>query len=464
MTAHALASRPATVTLRVETTALDDEAPLIPLLAPEAPLAWLRGDDGIAGIGETLRLEFHGENRIADAARAWRRVAACAEVTDEVRLPGTGLVGFGAFTFSAESALPSILLVPSLIVGRRAGHAWVTRLKVCADGSGRAAQAGPAARGLTAAGPHPGGFLSWAKDALRGPRDVGTLAGAHSAIGLPRPAPLGAEYRIAFSAGAMGAEDYRSAVASGIARIRAGELAKVVLARDLSGHLPLGADLRLALRKLATSYPQCWTYAVDGLVGSSPETLITVDHGAFSARVLAGTTSRGSDAVSDHAHSHELETNTKDHREHELAVRSVVDTLRAHSTDLAATPEPFTLKLPNLWHLATDVRGSLADGSTSLDLVAALHPTAAVAGTPAAAAVQAIGDLEPFDRGRYAGPVGWVDADGDGEWAIALRGAQIGTDRTITAYAGCGIVAGSDPETELAETTMKLRPIVETFG
>jgi Isochorismate synthase len=145
-------------------------------------------------------------------------------------------------------------------------------------------------------------------------------------------------------------------------------------------------------------------------------------------------------------------------------VQSVLDALRPHSPNLASSESPFALKLPNLWHLATDVAGTLNDGLTSLDLVAALHPTAAVAGTPTPDALRLIAELEPFDRGRYAGPVGWVGADGDGEWAIALRGAQVSPTGDITAYAGCGIVAESDPQRELAESKMKLRPIVEAFG
>jgi menaquinone-specific isochorismate synthase len=125
---------------------------------------------------------------------------------------------------------------------------------------------------------------------------------------------------------------------------------------------------------------------------------------------------------------------------------------------------PFTLRLPNVWNLACDVEGLLADGSSSLDLLSALHPTAAVAGTPTREAVAAIEELEPFDRGRYAGPVGWVGADGDGEWAIALRCGQVEADGVVRAFAGAGIVAGSVAARELAETSLKFRPIVEAFG
>ena len=182
----------------------------------------------------------------------------------------------------------------------------------------------------------------------------------------------------------------------------------------------------------------------------------------MSARVLAGSAARGADATADATAASTLSASRKDVEEHSFAIRSVLDALGPLSTALTARP-PYALRLPNLWHLASDVTGTLRGGSSALDLVAALHPTAAVAGSPTAAALDLIAELEPFDRGRYAGPVGWVDAHGDGEWAIALRCAQVDGE-TVTAYAGAGIVAGSDPARELAETALKLRPIVEAFA
>jgi menaquinone-specific isochorismate synthase len=180
--------------------------------------------------------------------------------------------------------------------------------------------------------------------------------------------------------------------------------------------------------------------------------------------VLAGSAARGLDANSDLDAASALATSTKDQDEHEFAVQNVLSSLRPHSPAVTASDTPFTLKLPNLWHLASDVEGVLVDGSSSLDLLTSLHPTAAVAGTPTTDAITAIGQLEPFDRGRYSGPVGWVGADGDGEWAIALRCAQVSEDGRVTAWAGAGIVADSDPEHELVETRMKFRPIVEAFA
>jgi menaquinone-specific isochorismate synthase len=191
---------------------------------------------------------------------------------------------------------------------------------------------------------------------------------------------------------------------------------------------------------------------------------VRVNHGIVTARVLAGSIGRGADAEADHAAALALATSTKDLDEHRFAVQSVLSSLAGHATGVVSSELPFALKLPNLWHLASDVEGTLSDGSTALDLAAALHPTAAVAGAPTAAAVSAIRELEPIDRRRYGGPVGWVDASGCGKWAVALRSAEVTHDGGITAYAGAGIVADSDPERELAETRLKFRPIVEAFG
>ncbi|MGJ4846067.1 isochorismate synthase [Leifsonia sp. Le1] len=434
MTATATTPRTSSATaLLVETTPIDDVRQLIPFLDARHPLLWLRKGEGMAGIGEALRLEFSGNDRMRAAAAAWREVVSQASVTDAVGKPGTGLVAFGTFAFADDSTAPSVLIVPEFVIGRRDGRSWITRIRPADDADGDGTGTGA-----------PG-------------------AGA-AASRLPRPTPFGDEYRLTLLPGSLGKEGYRAAVQAAVDRIRHGDLRKVVLARDLTGHLPHESDVRRALVELALGYPECWTFAVDGLVGSSPETLVRVDHGTVSARVLAGTISRGADSVSDHDAAVTLASSTKDQDEHRYAVSSVVDALREHSADLAASDLPFTLKLPNLWHLATDVQGTLSDGSSSLDLVDALHPTAAVAGTPTRDAMAVIHELEPFDRGRYAGPVGWVGGDGDGEWAIALRCAQVSESGDITAYAGAGIVADSVPERELVETTMKFRPVVEAFG
>lgn len=398
----------------VVTEEVDPQNSLLPLLDREHPLLFMRRGEGIAGIGEAARLEFRGPDRIRDAAAAWRDIAAASTVRDEVGRSGTGLIAFGAFAFADDSACTSVLIVPRLIIGRRDGVSWVTRV----DGA-----------------------------------DDSVTASA-----------LGPEYRVMLHPGALGPDAYRDAVGTAVERILAGGVEKVVLARDLVGRLPEGGDVRRVLVDLALGYPDTWTFAVDGLIGSSPETLVRVSAGSVTARVLAGSAGRGLDAASDSAAALALATSTKDLDEHRYAVESVVDALRSHVRGVAASEIPFALKLPNLWHLASDIEGPLSDGSTALDLVAALHPTAAVAGTPRDAALELIGELEGFDRCRYGGPVGWVDAAGGGKWAVALRSAEVRADGSISAFAGAGIVADSDPERELAETRLKFRPIVEAFA
>lgn len=408
---------PDTPRLVVDTTPVDDISLLIPYTDADQPLVWLRKGTGFVGVGEALRLEFSGTSRMTDAAAAWRRLAASALVTDRVGIAGTGLVAFGTFTFSAQSQMSSVLIVPRLVIGRRNGQHWLTRISV---------------------------------------------AGADEAEYDVAAEPVGEDFAVELLPGSEPPESYKRHVAEAVRHISAGELDKVVLARDITGTLPEECDVRRLVTDLALGYPDCWTYAVDGLMGSSPETLVSVTAGSVSARVLAGTTARGDGPDADEQSAVALATSQKDNDEHEFAVQSVVRSLQPHTSHLVASEVPFTLKLPNLWHLATDIEGTLSDGASSLDLIAALHPTAAVAGAPTDEAVALIDSLEPFDRGRYAGPVGWVGADGDGEWAIALRCAQRAGSQ-LTAYAGCGIVAESVPERELTETRIKFRPIVDAL-
>ncbi len=420
-----IAPHPRVRHLTVTTHKVDDVRSLLPLADQTNPLLWLRQGYGITGIGEALRLEFSGPTRMRDAALLWREVAAAADVSDEVRMPGSGLVAFGTFAFADSSAKSSVLVVPRTIVGRRDGISWVTQVTV-SDSDSSTETAPPAS--------------------------------------VPRRTAFGTEYRIGLTPGAESADGFKAHVAEAVDHIVAGDVDKVVLSRDLTGHVPVGADIRRVLADLALGYPNCWTYSVDGLIGSSPETLVTVSDGSVTARVLAGTASRGRDAASDSQAATDLVSSAKDQDEHRFAVQSVLDSLRSHTAHVTTSEVPFALKLPNLWHLATDVEGTLTDDATSLDLIDAMHPTAAVAGSPTDKATALIDELEPFDRGRYAGPVGWVGADGDGEWAIALRSAQVEPNGNVTAYAGCGIVAESVAEKELAETKMKFRPIVDAFA
>ena len=399
--------------LAVRTTRIDHVSPLLDVVDRSRPLVFVRGGAGMAGVGEALRLEFSGPHRMTEAADAWRAVAAAATVHDEVGVPGTGLVAFGSFAFDDESAEKSVLIVPSIVIGRRDGVAWITRV----DGAE-----------------------------------------------LPPGKPVGASVRLSLVDGALGADGYAQAVARAVDAIGDGRVSKVVLARDLVGTLPPEADLRLVAATLLTAYPDCYAFAVDGLIGASPETLVKSERGEVSARVLAGSAARGVDSTTDEQAALSLATSPKDLDEHAFALRSLLLSLGPHARDVVTGEQPFTLRLPNLWHLASDVRGRLTDGSSSLDLIASLHPTAAVAGTPTQEALALIRELEPFDRGRYAGPVGWVGADGDGEWAIALRCAQVDRDGSVRAVAGAGVVAESVPEREVAETAMKFRPVVDAFS
>lgn len=406
--------------LRAVSEPVDDATALLEYASAAHPLVALRRGDGIVGIGEVARLSFTGPDRLARAASAWRELAAAARVDDAVHEPGSGLVAFGAFAFADTSAVESVLIVPEIVVGRRGPVSWVTRITT--DDGGRDLELAP-----------------------------------------PVATRVGARPRATLAAASLSRQEYVELVRDAVARIRSGEVEKVVMARDARAGIPADADRRALLQELAEAYPDTLTFAVDGLVGASPETLVSVHAREASARVLAGSRARGAGAADDAAAATALATSTKDLDEHAFAVQSVLRALRPHARAVTASESPFTLKLANLWHLATDVEVELSEDASGLDLVAALHPTAAVAGSPTVDALRLIAELEPFDRGRYAGPVGWIDQDGDGEWVIALRCARIDDDGTLTAYAGAGIVADSDPESELAETRMKFRPIADAL-
>jgi menaquinone-specific isochorismate synthase len=366
-----------------------------------APTAvWRHGDGLRVGYGVAARLVFRGPDRIAAAASAWRALSAAADLASDV--PGAVPVAFGAFAFADDSAAESVLLLPRVVLVAPGGAAY--RIDV------------PPLQQPTAAPERPG---------------------------LPAFAP----------------EAYERAVGEAVRRIRAGALEKVVLARDVVLESPR-FDLDTALAMLADRYRGAWVFAVDGIFGASPETLATVDGGLATSRVLAGTAPRSDDPVADETNRATLLDSAKNRFEHALAVDSLLLTLGGATEDLTLG-RPFALGLPNVWHLATDATARIGQDVGALDLVALLHPTAAVAGSPRGEALATIRALEPFDRGRYAGPVGWIDGNGDGEWAIALRSAEVeGTDR-VRAYAGAGVVAASDAHQELEETRWKLQPIQE---
>jgi menaquinone-specific isochorismate synthase len=382
---------------------------------PEDSSAFIRGGQGIIGFGEAARFETSGPSRISEMASLWRDQVELSETSDLLRVPGTGLVSFGSITFSEASTLNSVLIVPRVVLGSRDGTSWITEIT---------------------------------------PKNEEPVDSSF----FTKPTGYRANQKLNFYDGAMGSEDFMARAAEAIEKIRSGKIKKVVLAREIIAHLPEQFDLRTALRSLSQRYPSCWLYNVAGNFGASPELLVRVSHGQVSARVLAGTAGRGVSKQDDEIVSQKLLTSEKNLQEHRFAVESMVEKLSPFCTSVDTDETPFSLALPDLWHLASDVYGKLKNNISVLDLTGFLHPTAAVAGTPRDKAMELIAELEPFDRGGYSGPVGWIGADGDGEWAIALRGGFI-EENIVTAYAGCGLVSESDPKEELAETELKFAPI-----
>ena len=393
---------------------------LLDHLPPAGGLAWLQGEDGIVGWGEALRLDPpSGPDRFADTVSAWERVVSEATVEDAVAQPGTGLVAFGSFTFDDRSH-GSTFVIPSVVIGRRDGQSWITAVTV--GGTPAAPELAPTSLTETS-GDRPRYAGSSVPDVL-----------------------------------------WLEAVARAVEHIEAGELDKVVLARDHALWARAPFDARVLARRLNARFPGCLTFVVDGLVGATPELLVRRFGREVSSLALAGSAARGSDETEDLRIGEALLASKKDRWEHELAATTVLEVLRGCCPDLTAGTEPHLLRLDNVMHLATRFHGTLSDpAETALSLAAALHPTAAVGGVPTDRAVELIRGLEGMDRGRYAGPVGWVDAEGDGEWGIALRCAELSGARARL-FAGAGIVAGSLPEDELEETRVKLRAMRSAFG
>ncbi len=392
---------------------------LLARLPHPGSVAWIRRGDGLAGWGEAARISIPaGEDRFTAGEKWLAEFFDGAEVTDEVGLPGCGPVAFGSFTFDPTSD-GSVLIVPAVVIGRSAGRSWLTTI----------------------------GDPSASQEPVR---------------------PVHAPTELRWYDGSLTAPQWEHAVSRAVARIQAGDLGKVVLARDLYAAAPDDIDARVLLARLAARYPDCWTFSCAGLIGATPELYIRREGAAVRSLVLAGTTRRGRTAAEDARLGAALLASAKDVEEHRYAVADVRKALAPFCDRLDVDAEPWLLRLANVQHLATHVTGHLAvarepgasgmlgEHASALALAAALHPTAAVCGTPAGIAMELIRELEGMDRGRYAAPVGWVDAHGNGEWGIALRCAEL-DGRRARLFAGCGIVADSDPEAELAEAQNKFR-------
>ena len=433
--------------LRVATEALpaDRAADLFALLHGRRDVvAWVRHGRGLVGWGRALTLEAEGAERIEELRAAWRAVVYASWWTDPLVRPGTGPVALGAIAFSASSRERSVLVVPEVIVGADASGAWVTTASLADQPS----QSPPA------------------------PARVGT--GPPPRRDRPQPASGPVRPRASVRRGALADGAYLAAVATTQRRMAAGEARKVVLARDVMVTPSALLPVPQILARLARGYPSCWTFAVDGMVGASPELLVRLEGRRLACRVLAGTARRrtgdtGARGPADPAGLAEwLEASGKNNREHELARASALAALEPLCSVVEA-PERFVVTLPNVLHLASDITGVVAGDTGALSLVGALHPTAAVCGTPTPAAARIIEEVEGMDRGRYAGPVGWVDWHGEGEWCIALRSAALpdggpGPGAPARVFGGGGIMPDSVPADELAETEAKMRPMLGALG
>lgn len=406
----------------IRTEAIADPGDLIAAM-PVPGISWVRRGEGMVAWGEVARFEASGATRIAQARAWWTGVCSHAIVRDEVRVRGTGPVAFGSFAFADRSPSGGVLIVPRYILGTRDGVSWLT--------------------------------------VISGSATISPIGLDEARAGATPPRPLG-NVRI----GEGDEVAWQKAVAAAIAGINAAVVDKVVLARAVEARADGPVDVRSLLAPLARDYPTCWTFHVDGMIGATPELLARVDRGLVTSRVLAGTIRPTGDETADLAHAAALARSSKDREEHEYAVTSVTEVLDRHCSSINVPEEPSVIHLPNVMHLSTDVTGVLSRHTTSLELVEALHPSAAVCGTPTESAAALIASLEGLDRGRYSGPVGWIDASGDGEWGIALRAAEISRadPSRLRLFAGCGIVAASNPEAEWAESEAKLEPLRTALG
>ncbi len=395
-------------------------------------MAWLRRGDGMVGLGCFARVE------VADPAEAdawWKGFVGGLQHRSEVTgVAGSGPVAFGSFSFDpGNTAGTSRLVVPRVVLGRRDGSSWLTVLSETPDPS------------LV---------------------ELVETSGAPLVELVETPSPPVAPRDVQVIADTADEDRWRRRVAEAVRRIESNGLEKVVLARAVTATASEPIDVRHLVGTLSQGYPSCWTFSVDGLVGASPEMLVRRERGLATSRVLAGTIRRSGSEETDLKLASSLARSSKNLAEHELAVASVAEALAPLCSGMNVPESPYVLELPNVLHLATDVTAVAHKKASSLKLAAALHPSAAVCGTPTAVARAAIAELEGLDRGRYSGPVGWIDTNGDGEWAIALRCGMVDAadPRRINLFAGCGIVEGSDPDEELAETKAKLVPMLAALG
>jgi isochorismate synthase len=395
-----------------------------------------REDTALAALGEVRRLEERGPQRFARVAAGWRALAAAA-IADELRGPaGSGLVALGGFAFAPDGgAAPAwagfaaaSLIVPELSLARRRRDTWLTvNVDLAPDDTVADAMA-------------------------RVDRRLSELR----AVPLPLldPAPVG-NYEVSSP---MPPAHFEEAVARAVQRIGEGRFQKIVLAREVEVRAPVPHDPGAVLGLLRQAFPSSFVYTVgrggSTFIGATPELLIRRQGQRASTVALAGSARRSADpAVDDHLGEQLLQSH-KDREENEIVAHRIARSLRPHSVWVTVAPEPVLVRVANIQHLASPIRAQLASSPGAIELAGLLHPTPAVGAEPSSA-LGAIPALEGFDRGWYAGPVGWTDSSGDGEFCVALRCALL-RDRLARCFAGCGIVRDSDPAAELAESEVKL--------
>jgi salicylate biosynthesis isochorismate synthase len=414
-------------------------------LASDRWFCWEQPDRGfaLAGLGVAHEASSRGESRFADVARECMRTSGDVILDEPSGMPaGAGPVWLGGFAFDADgggsstwsSLSPGSLVLPELSICRSGERTFLTVNAVV--------QPGDDAEERSAA-------LSARLAGLRGEAPLPMLD--------PHPTAH-AEIRSARPPG-----DFEAAVAAATTRIGAGEMSKVVLAREVVVSAAAAHDPAALFGAMREQFPACFCFCCGtpeaAFIGASPELLVRRSGASVSTVALAGSTRRSSDpAVDDHL-GEQLLRSDKDRREQRIVAKRIVRALRPHAVWVEAAAEPEIIKIANIQHLATPVIAQLAEPHSAIELAGMLHPTPAVGGEPWPEAATVIADLEGMDRGWYAGPVGWMDATEDGEFCVALRSALL-RDREAHLFAGVGVVAGSDPAAELAETEVKLQALL----
>ncbi len=394
-----------------------------------------------AGLGTALALDAAGPGRFATLEDHWRELSSRALADPAGGPPGSGLVATAGFAFADDGGRspawsgfgPASLSVPQLWFARRGASTWVT------------------CNALVSPGDDHETVLA---------RLLGALAALRERpLPLLDPAPTG---RFTVHS-PMPAAHYEEAVARAVERIRAGELEKVVLAREVHVQAPQPHDPAAIFAVLRAGFPECFVYAVGredaAFIGATPELLVRRAGMRASTVALAGSTRRSADpAVDDHL-GESLLRSQKNRHENAVVAQRIAKSLVPHALWVTVAPDPVLIKVANIQHLAIPIRAQLGHAAGALTLAGALHPTPAVGGEPDAVARHLIPALEGLDRGWYAGTLGWTDTAGDGEFCVALRCALL-RGRDAACYAGCGIVDDSVPAEELAETEVKLQALL----